>query len=244
MHLSARSYNSGATQTYYKEDMLRIFVSLLLMFVLYPATTLAQDIRYVSDKQYVPLRSGASNDHRIIHRGIPSGTRLKVARTSGDGEWAEVTTDTGLTGWIRSQYLMSEIPAQQRLSAATQQMEQTGEQSAGMASQLLALETERDELTIQLNATEIELDQVQEELHQLKQISGKAVQLDAVNRQLVEESEILRSEVEMLQAEQQRLTEKIESEDFMNGALAVLLGVIIALVAPRLVPKRRKTSSW
>ena len=48
----------------------------------------------------------------------------------------------------------------------------------------------------------------------------------------------------MLRADNQRLRDKLESEDFMNGALAVLLGVIIALVAPRLVPRRRKHSGW
>ena len=119
-----------------KEYMLRFSVPLLLLSVLFSAVSTAQEIRYVSDKQYVPLRSGAGNEYRIIHRGIPSGTRLKVVRTSGDGEWAEVTTDTGLSGWIRSQYLMSEIPAKQRLSAATHQIEKTGEQSAGLTSRL------------------------------------------------------------------------------------------------------------
>ena len=54
----------------------------------------------------------------------------------------------------------------------------------------------------------------------------------------------MRSDVEMLDSERLRLQEKLESEDFMNGAMAVLLGVIIALVAPRLIPKRRKNSSW
>jgi SH3 domain protein len=48
----------------------------------------------------------------------------------------------------------------------------------------------------------------------------------------------------MLEAENQRLHDKVDSEDFLNGALAVLLGVIITLVVPRLWPKRRKSSSW
>jgi SH3 domain protein len=48
----------------------------------------------------------------------------------------------------------------------------------------------------------------------------------------------------MLKSENQRLLDKIKNEDFLNGAMAVLLGVIIALVAPRLVPKRRKNSGW
>ena len=64
------------------------------------------------------------------------------------------------------------------------------------------------------------------------------------NRRLVVEAENLRSKVDMLEAENLRLQDKLKSEDFLDGALAVLLGVIIALVAPRLMPKRRKSSSW
>ena len=96
----------------------------------------------------------------------------------------------------------------------------------------------------ELRSRDAEFNAVAQELHRLKQVSGKAEQLDIDNRRLVEKTENLRSEVDMLQAENRRLLDKVESEDFMNGALAVLLGVIIALVAPRLVPKRRKTSSW
>jgi SH3 domain protein len=58
------------------------------------------------------------------------------------------------------------------------------------------------------------------------------------------QQEELRSQVEMLKAENLRLVDKIDSEEFLNGALAVLLGVIITLVVPRLWPKRRKSSSW
>ena len=220
------------------------FAALLLALVFYSGVSHTQETRYVSDKQYVPLRSGAGNEYRIIHRGLVSGTRLSVNRTSGDGEWTEVTSDAGLTGWIRSQYLMSEMPAQQRLSVATRKIEQSGEESADLSTQLRTLETERENLIVRLDASENSLEQVRQELHQLKQISGKAVQLDTSNRRLVEEAENLRSELEMLQAEKQRLTDKLDNEDFMNGTLAVLLGVIIALVAPRLAPKRRKASSW
>ena len=220
------------------------FTALLLTLVFYSGLSHTQETRYVSDKQYVPLRSGAGNEYRIIHRGLISGTRLSVSRTSGDGEWTEVTSDAGLTGWIRSQYLMSEMPAQQRLSVATRKIEKSGEESADLSTQLKTLETEREDLVVRLDASENGLELVRQELHQLKQISGKAVQLDTSNRRLVEEAENLRSEVEMLQAEKQRLTDKLDNEDFMNGTLAVLLGVIIALVAPRLAPKRRKNSSW
>lgn len=204
----------------------------------------AQDVRYISDKQYVPLRSGAGNEYRITHRGLPSGTRLTVNSESDNGEWSQVTTDTGLSGWMRSQYLMKGVPAQVGLDAALAKAGQAGEQSSALQEELQVVQAERDALLEQLGTTETELAGVAEELAQLKQISGNAVKLDEDNRHLVVRQEELRSEVEMLKAENLRLVDKIESEDFLNGALAVLLGVIITLVVPRLWPKRRKSSSW
>jgi SH3 domain protein len=216
----------------------------VLFSLLFAAAAQAQNVRYVSDKQFIPLRSGAGSDYRIIHRGIPSGTRLTIARTSGDGEWAEITTEKGTTGWIRTQYLMQDLPAQNRVDAAEKRAAEAVAKSAALSEELAALRAQSTELEGQLNSSGSELGSVTEELAQLKQISGNAIQLDIDNRRLVEESENLRSDVEMLESENQRLQDKLESEDFLNGALAVLLGVIITLVVPRLWPKRRKSSSW
>jgi SH3 domain protein len=223
---------------------LRFSVPLLLLLSLCSTASLAQSVRYISDKQYVPLRSGAGNQYRVVHQGIPSGTRLTVARTSDDGVWSEITTDGGSSGWVRSQYLMSEVPAQLKLAKITEDAEKTSAKSADLSSELELVTTEQVALVEKLVIADTEFEAVLQELTQLKQISGKAVQLDTDNRRLVEQMENLRSEADMLTAENYRLQEKLESEDFLNGALAVLLGVIIALVAPRLVPKRRKSSSW
>ena len=81
--------------------MLRLLSLIILSLSALAAT--AQDVRYVSDKQFVPLRSGAGGDYRIVHRGIPSGTRLTVSQLSSDGDWAEITTDRGTSSWIRVQ---------------------------------------------------------------------------------------------------------------------------------------------
>ena len=223
---------------------MRSTLFLVLFSLLFATAAQAQNVRYVSDKQFIPLRSGAGSDYRIIHRGIPSGTRLTIARTSGDGEWAEITTEKGTTGWIRTQYLMQDLPAQNRVDAAEKRAAEAVAKSAALSEELAALRAQSTELEGRLNSSGSELGSVTEELAQLKQISGNAIQLDIDNRRLVEESENLRSDVEMLESENQRLQDKLESEDFLNGALAVLLGVIITLVVPRLWPKRRKSSSW
>lgn len=216
----------------------------LLLGLLAVSTAQAQSVRYISDKHYIPVRSGAGNQYKVIHKGLPSGTRLKVSAVSDDGIWSQITTDGGTSGWLRTQYLMDDIPAQNQLDAALARASKAAEQSAVLKEQATVLEAERDALLAQINNTDSQLSGVSEELAQLKQISGKAVQLDEDNRRLAVDTEQLRSELDMLKSENQRLLDKLDSEDFLNGALAVLLGVIITLVVPRLWPKRRKSSSW
>lgn len=217
---------------------MRFFLPLMMFFTLFTHAALAQDIRYVSGDQSVPLRAGAGDDYQIVHRGIPPGARLIVSRTSDDGLWADITTDAGVTGWIPAQKLLVEPVTAGTTNAA--------EASPGAEStdEDTALSDGAVDPVDQLRIRDEQFNVVAQELYRLKQVSGKAEQLDIDNRRLVEITENLRSEVEMLRAENLRLQDKVESEDFMNGALAVLLGVVIALVAPRLVPKRRKSSSW
>ena len=222
--------------------MLRLALLLLLALPTTHAAN-AQSTSYVGDEVFIVLHRGPGAEYRWVAKLNP-GTELQAGRRSDDGDWTEVTTTRGTTGWVRSEFLTTEAPAQVRLPAALARAEQLASRNAELTGELENLQQERVELLNRLNSTEGDLGSVSDELTNLKQISGKAVQLDQDNRRLVEESENLRSEVEMLEAENQRLQDKLRSEDFLNGALAVLLGVIITLVVPRLWPKRRKNSSW
>ncbi len=227
-----------------KDTILARSLIIPLLLALLAAPVLAQDVRYISDTQYVPVRSGAGNDYRIVHRGIPSGTKVTVSQLSDDGEWAQITAQGDTSGWVRAQHLMSELPAVNRLEAAVARAERLQEQNAALAEELASLKEERDLLSSDISETDSSLQSVTEELAQLKQISGKALELDADNRRLIEETENLRSEADMLAAENRRLQESLSSEAFMDGALAVLLGVVITLVVPRLWPKRRRNTGW
>jgi SH3 domain protein len=223
---------------------LRFSVPLLLFSFLFSVASLAADIRFVGGEQSIALRDGAGEDYAIVYRGIPPGTRLTVAHISDDGLWADITADNGITGWIPTRNLVLEVPVQQKTPASVKPAPGKGDINAELDTGVPAPTTDPADILNRFNTCESEFNAVAQELHQLKQVSGKAVQLDIDNHRLVEESENLRSDVKMLQAEKQRLLDKLQSEDFMNGALAVLLGVVIALIAPRLVPKRRKSSGW
>jgi SH3 domain protein len=197
----------------------------------------------VSDEVFIVLHAGPGSNYRWRARLNP-GMELREKRRSPDGNWAEVETDRGTVGWVQAEYLASEPPAQARLPSVVRQLEDAERETESLRSDLAAREDERDALRQELANTEANLQEVTEELARLRQVSGSAVETAENNRRLVEEVAGMRTELDTLEADNLRLRERVRSGAFLDGALAVLLGVIITLVVPRLWPKRRRSSSW
>lgn len=221
-----------------------------LRLLLLPVTLMAQSIgmaqetQYVSDKVLVPVRSGAGTDYRIVNRGLPSGTALLVFAESDDGEWAEIETRGGTRGWIPSQYLQQEPPAALLINDLRVELEQARAERDRVVSQLNQSSTEvseADETIIDLTTT---IERTQAELTEIKRVSAAALDLDLLNQQLVAELESGRSSADLLRLENVRLRERIANNQMMDGALAVLLGVILAVVAPRLWPRKKRSDGW
>ena len=219
------------------------FIPLLTLLTLLCTPLAAQETRYISDDVFIVLHAGPGANYRWLGRLIP-GTELVEQRRSTDGNWAEVRTRRGTLGWVKAEYLASEPPAQARLPAVVRQLEDAQRDGADLRRNLAAAQAERDALRAQLDESSAALQRVSEELAQLRQVSGSAVETAEDNRRLVEETTALRMNLNTLRADNQRLQDRVRSSAFIDGALAVLLGVIIAVVVPRLWPKRRSSSSW
>ncbi|MFN2288406.1 MAG: TIGR04211 family SH3 domain-containing protein [Chromatocurvus sp.] len=214
-----------------------------LIGLLYCPLLQAQSTVYVSDEVFIVLHAGPGTNYRWIAKLNPGDT-LTAAGTAEDGEWTEVTTPAGTTGWVSSEFLSVDRPAQAQLPAVERRLTAVESRNAELRASLNAASEAREENEKLATTTQSELADTTAELAALKKTSSRAIQLDTDNRRLAEEVETLRSEVDMLQADNQRLSEKLRSGAFLDGALAVLLGVGITLVVPRLWPRRRSSSSW
>ena len=78
-------------------------------------TAAVAETMYISDSLTVPLRSGPSNSHRILHRGLASGTTMEVLERDEEAGFAHIRTERGTEGWLPMQYLVSEPIARDRL---------------------------------------------------------------------------------------------------------------------------------
>ena len=218
---------------------LRLLLSLILILA---SVSVAQARTvWVDDKLYLPVRSGAGTQFRIIENAVPSGTPLEVLEV-GDG-YTKVRTPKGTEGWVSSQYLSNQPIAADRVRRATQQLEQTRSELTSVREQLSAVTEERDNLQNAENSLSNRAGELQEELTRIKNIAADSINLERRNRELREENQKLRNDLEVLTAENERLEASKDSDFMLLGAGLVLGGVLLALLIPMLKPTR-KTDNW
>ncbi|WP_043315640.1 TIGR04211 family SH3 domain-containing protein [Microbulbifer sp. HZ11] len=221
-------------------------ISALTASLITLATSHSQAIssdRYITDELHVPMRSGQGNEFRILHRGLPSGTKLTLLQDSPDTGWAQVRTPGGEEGWVRRQYLESEPVAKIKLAQAEQRLQHIESMQGDLGGEVRRLEEDNTKLTTALKIERERAEALAKELKELKSLSADAVALNQRHQKLLNQHELLKQKQSMSQAEIQRLSSSESQKWYMYGAVSVLLGAILAMVAPHFKPRKRN-SEW
>ena len=207
-------------------------VLLAISWLALPTQPLAAvgDVNYISDVVTVPLRSGPSNAHRIIHRGLPSGTKMTILATDEEAGFTQVRTDGGLEGWVTSQYLTGEPIARVKLATAEKRLlalktEIDKEREARVTIQSEYKETEATNQTL-----ESQVQSLAKELAELKSISADPIKAHARNLELTQQNERLVNEVSDLSSTVRRLENNVQLEWLLYGGALVLIGLILGIV--------------
>lgn len=202
------------------------------------------EIRYVTDLIYTPIRTGPGGDYRIVNKGLPSGTQITYFGTTEDGVWAEVETRGGTRGYLRAQYLQVEAPRANQVNALENELESAQARVSELTAQLDASMDELTSSNEDMGTAARDLEATKQELAEIKRISANAIQLDRLTNELTSKLEDANAQNDLLKLENARLEDRIESREFLYGSLAVLAGIFIALVIPRLTVKRRRNDGW
>lgn len=220
--------------------LFRLAISVLLV-VSSIAVAQAKTV-WVDDQLYLPVRSGAGTQFRIIENAVPSGTPLEVLDTSDSG-YTLVRTPKGTEGWVSSQYLSETPIAADQLRTANRQLEETRADLARVKEKLAEVTRERDALENSESTLSNRSQELQEELQRIKSIASDSINLARRNKELLEENQKIRNDLEVLTAENERLEASKEYDFMLLGAGLVLGGVLLALIIPMLKPTR-KTDNW
>jgi SH3 domain protein len=193
--------------------------------------------RYIDDTLLVPLRTGSSTEHRIVHQGIASGTAVTVVEDNREVGWSLVRTQEGIEGWLPTRYLKREPGARYQLASALRALGQPDDGSTTLASAIEQVQT-------QLAAVITERDRLQAELAEGRQVWSNADELDAQNQRLTEEVQSLKNRMEVLEAENRRLNDDTWQKWFINGVWATGIGGVLTLLLPKIFSRRRRYSEW
>jgi SH3 domain protein len=222
--------------------LLAMLALLLMLPLRVSAAATPGEILYVHDMLRVDLRAGPTNTHKIIDF-IKSGTPLKVVGGSPDGVWYQVEAN-GKQGWIQGQYLTSERVARDLLTDMQSEKDKLRKQNDVLQEQLSEMREELKNLKTahrQLNSGSAQL---QRELENIQRISKEAISTEASLHQLTERNQLLQTDVEKLNQEISLLQSDNRREGIQWGSLAVVVGVLIALIVPRLGQRRRRNDIW
>jgi len=214
---------------------LKFFITLVLLSFSWLAVTTQPlaavgDVNYISDELNVPLRSGPSTAHRIIHRGLPSGTKLTVLATDEEAGFTQVRTDGGLEGWVTSQYLIKEpiasvklVAAEKRLQSLKTEIDKEREAHASLQSEYKETEANNKTLTSQVQA-------LTKELVELKRISADPINEHARNVELTQQNQRLVDQVDELSSMTRQLKDNVQRDWLLYGGALVLIGLLLGVV--------------
>lgn len=216
------------------------FILSSLLAILMAAPTYSKTL-YIQDKIYVPVRKGQGNQFSILHRGLPTGT--KVTYIEGNDEWTKVLTQGGIEGWIRNQFLSETPPASIQLDVANQKIQSITNELQKLKNENTTLKSSYSDSQEALKSSQQEIKNTQQELQSIRTISASAVESHQRLQELAEKMQKLTTENDVLKSENESLRNSERTKFFLYGALTLLLGVFVAVVVPKLRGQKRN-NGW
>ncbi len=196
---------------------------------------------WVSDEFLVPLRSTPCARCTIVHRGLKSGTQLRLLEMV-DG-WGHLITDRGVEGWMEEQYLVDQPIARIKVKQQQKELAALKKRNSELEQTLSEMSQASKEVRGELDSSRDDKNVLAIELAEIREISSDAITLSEQNQQLVKNNHMLQRENDSLKANVDDLQKDQRNESFLYGGLTVFLGAILVILIPKL-RGRKRFSEW
>lgn len=196
---------------------------LLLPLMLIIANTGLAANGWVDDELYVPIRAGAGNGFKILHRGLKSGTQVEILEMQEGAEWAKVRYGE-VEGYMPIQYVSKSPTGDILYEQLSKKYEANKQQLTELQKQLRDTTQQRDLLASEKKTLDANLANRSKELDNLKDVAADPIRLDQANRKLNEELSQLRTELDTNRAENAMLRSDNTHSQWLVGVLILAIG--------------------
>ena len=196
----------------------------------------AESFVYITDELDLPIRSDKNFGNNII-RLLPSGTELSLLQSTEDG-WAQIQFDDTI-GWIKTFYLSSNPSAREELKKLTREynsntllISKLSDEKEELEKKLITLKNDNTDLIVQSSKSQAEKEHIE-------QIYQDALKLEHENEKLIQNNLQLKAELQLAENNTQIQKDTSSRNWFIVGAIVLFLGMIIGLIVPNLLKRRR-----
>ncbi|MDC9592152.1 TIGR04211 family SH3 domain-containing protein [Xenorhabdus sp. IM139775] len=199
----------------------RLFI-LLLSFTL-PLSAHAEEKHYVSDELSAYIRSGPNIKNRIIG-SLSAGEEVTLISPKADNGFLQIQDQKGRTSWILASEL-SAIPS--------------------LRERLPTMEQKIKTLTEQLDTIDAQWNKRTAELQKRVATSDKSINdLKKENAQLQSKLTVAEKKVEVANLQLDDKQREIILQWFTYGGGVAGIGLILGLILPHIIPRRKNKDRW
>jgi len=198
-------------------------IGLTLLSMSAVATVHAEEKRYISDELTTWVRSGPGNDYRLVGT-LNAGEEVSLLQTNENSKYGQIRDSQGRTTWIP----LTQLSQQPSLRTRVPELE---EQVKVLTAKLANIDGSWNERTADMQkkvaGSDDAINSLKEENQQLKnQLIVAKKKVDAANVQL---------------DDKQRT---IIMQWFMYGGGVAGGGLLLGLLLPHMIPRRKKSDRW
>jgi len=224
------------------QSMHSLMLSLLIVMLAAVSAPVQAKTAYISDEVNVAMRSGASNQHRIL-KFLKSGTAFTVLGNSDDEKYFEIELADGKTGWVATENVMDTPSARDRLVSANEKLGQLRQENKELKNTAAELRADVKKLKSEINTLQNERAKLSATLEDLKVTAANPLMLRQENVQLKASLSKAEANAAGLDKENQQLRNNVAQEWFIIGGAVSLGSLIVGLILTR-INWKRKRGSW
>ncbi|MGP4129498.1 TIGR04211 family SH3 domain-containing protein [Pantoea tagorei] len=182
----------------------------------------ADEKRYISDELSTWVRSGPGDQYRLLGK-LNAGEEVQLVQTNSDTNYGQIRDSEGRTVWIP----LSQLSAEPSLRTRVPQLEQ---QVKDLTAKLGNIDNSWNQRTAEMQ--------------------NKVANSDSVINGLKEENQKLKNELIVAQKKVNAANVQLDDKQrtiimqwFMYGGGVLGVGLLLGLVLPHMVPRRKKKRS-
>ena len=199
------------------------FAALSLLAFSAISTAHADETRYISDELSTWVRSGPGDQYRLVGK-LNAGEEVQLVQTNNDTQYGQIKDSQGRTTWIP----LSQLSTDPSLRTRVPQLEQ---QVKDLTDKLQNIDNSWNQRTAEMQ--------------------NKVANSDSTINDLKDENQKLKNELIVAQKKVSAANVQLDDKQrtiimqwFMYGGGVLGVGLLLGLVLPHMVPRRKKNNRW